>query len=273
MLQEGDDLLFYVDYCNYDAAAQTCANAPVTPLRLTVPASAKPGVPFTVSVSDISQGGVASPAAGVTVSGGAQTVTTDSGGTATVTLNGAGPATLTATKANHVRVAQSLCATTGDDGLCGSTVPTIAPTSPGAPCVTNGHDGFCGTKDTFPAYGRLLGVSEGKKYKKGQGPRQLAGKVEADASGLADVRLRLTRTTGDACATYDGKAEKFKAMKKCGATHGVWFSVGDRQDWTYLLPSKLGRGRYVLDQVVVDKAGNKTTKLARGTSRVVFTVA
>jgi hypothetical protein len=35
----------------------------------------------------------------------------------------------------------------------------------------------------------------------------------------------------------------------------------------------LGRGRYVLDVVAVDKAGNKVTSLARGTTRVVFTVA
>jgi hypothetical protein len=62
-------------------------------------------------------------------------------------------------------------------------------------------------------------------------------------------------------------------MKKCGATHGTWFSVGDKADFAYLLPSKLGAGRYVLDLQVVDKAGNKTAGLARGTTRVVFTVA
>jgi hypothetical protein len=116
-------------------------------------------------------------------------------------------------------------------------------------------------------------VTEGKKYKKGAGPRELSGKVAADGSGLADVRLRLTRNDRGACSTYDGKTEKFKAMKKCGATRGVWFSVGDKAAFTYLLPSKLGRGRYVLDVQVVDKAGNTTQQLARGTSRVVFTVA
>jgi hypothetical protein len=62
-------------------------------------------------------------------------------------------------------------------------------------------------------------------------------------------------------------------MKRCGATHGTWFSVGSRADWRYLLPAKLGRGRYVLDLRVVDGKGNADTKLARGRNRVVFTVA
>jgi hypothetical protein len=116
-------------------------------------------------------------------------------------------------------------------------------------------------------------VSEGRKYAKGKGPRELAGKVAADGSGIAGVRLRLTRNDKGKCSSYDGKTEKFKTIKKCGAKHGVWFSVGDKADWTYLLPAKLGRGRYVLDVEVTDKAGNKTAALARGTSRVVFTVA
>jgi hypothetical protein len=178
---------------------------------------------------------------------------------------------LVVTKGNRAPARIAGCATNGHDGFCGSSAQQAG--SPPAPCHTNGRDGFCGTADKFPAYGWLLGITEGKKYKKGQGPRQLAGRIEDDASGLADVRIRLTRTIGTRCATYDGRSEKFKAMKKCGAKHGTWFSVGAKTDWTYLLPARLGRGRYVVDQQVVDKAGNKTTQLARGTSRVVFTVA
>ena len=139
--------------------------------------------------------------------------------------------------------------------------------------MTNGSDGFCGSPDKVVANAAITAVSEGKKYKKGAGPRELSGKVANDGSGIADVRLRLTRTDGRKCATYDGKTEKFKAIKKCGATNGVWFSVGAKQEFTYLLPSKLGRGRYVLDVEVTDKAGNTTKSLARGTSRVVFFVA
>jgi hypothetical protein len=252
------------------------------PVLLDAPTSAVPGQAFTVKATDTTTsydqydtptGTTFAPSAGATVSGGTATATTGADGTAQVTVNG-GPYTLVVTKGNRAPARIAGCATTGSDGLCGTTKSAgPAATAPAAPCVTNGRDGFCGTADRFAAYGRLLGVSEAKKYKKGQGPRQLAGKVERDASGLADVRVRLTRTDGDACSTYDAKRERFKAMKKCGATHGAWFSVGAKADWTYLLPARLGAGRYVLDQQVVDKAGNKTTQLARGTSRVVFTVA
>jgi hypothetical protein len=86
------------------------------------------------------------------------------------------------------------------------------------------------------------------------------------------VRLRLTGNDRGRCTTYDGKKEALVALKRCGAERGLWFSVGTGQDFKYLLPAKLGRGRWVLDLQVVDKAGNRTT-LARGTSRVVFTVA
>jgi hypothetical protein len=50
--------------------------------------------------------------------------------------------------------------------------------------------------------------------------------------------------------------------------------VGTTADWSYLLPSALGRGRYVLDVFVTDGRGNRLASrdLQRGSSRVVFTV-
>jgi hypothetical protein len=251
------------------------------PVLLDAPTRAVPGQAFTVTATNTDTtydgGGTPtstafSPSAGATVSGGAVPATTGPDGKASVTVSG-GPYTLVATKDRRAPARITGCATTGSDGFCGTAGSAGTPTTTARPCVTNGHDGFCGSPDKVPAYGRITAVSEGKKYAKGHGPRQLAGRIEADGSGLADVRLRLTRTDGRACSTYDGRREAFKAMKRCGARHGVWFSVGAKADWTYLLPARLGRGRYVLDEQVVDKAGNKTTQLARGTSRVVFTVA
>jgi hypothetical protein len=270
-VQDGDKVLFFASDDPFAAGVGGYDE----PVLLDAPTAAVPGTAFTVKATEATTDfntfpspTTISPSSGATVSGGVAAATTGADGTAQVTVGG-GPYTLVVTKGNRAPARVSGCATSGHDGFCGSqAITTTAP----APCITNGHDGFCNTIDKMAAYGKLLGIAEGKKYKKGQGPRQLAGKVEPDAAGLADVRLRLTRRNGDACATYDGKSEKFKAMKKCGATHGVWFSIGDKADWTYLLPSKLGPGRYVLDQQVVDKAGNKTTQLWRGTSRVVFTV-
>jgi hypothetical protein len=281
-LRDGDKLLWYA------SAGFGAYHVDVgydDPVLLDAPATAVPGQPFTVTATDTTTsydgfgtptGTAFAPSSGAKVSGGATAVTTSADGKAAVTVAG-GPYTLAVTKDKRAPARVAGCATNGHDGFCGTTAaPGAAPApgpKPGAPCVSNGHDGFCGTPDKSIAYAALTGVTEGKKYKKGAGPRQLAGKVEADGSGIADVRLRLTRNDRGACSAYDAKTEKFKAIKKCGARHGTWFSTGANPAFSYLLPSKLGRGRYVLDVQVVDKAGNKTLQLARGTSRVVFTVA
>jgi hypothetical protein len=260
------------------------------PVLLDAPATVVPGQAFTVKVTetattfdpDTFAGTTAiTPSPGASVATGDVTLPTAGDGTAKLTVP-AGPYMIKASKGNRAPALVTGCATDGHDGFCGTTARICPagndscgtpPIGSPAPCVTNGSDGFCGSPDKIVANAAITGVSEGKKYKKGAGPRELAGKVANDGSGLADVRLRLTRNDGGACSTYDGKTEKFKTLKKCGASHGTWFSVGAKQDFTYLLPSKLGRGRYVLDVQVVDKAGNTTKSLARGSSRVVFFVA
>ena len=62
--------------------------------------------------------------------------------------------------------------------------------------------------------------------------------------------------------------ERFRGPK-CGG--GPYFAIGDKADWSYLLPAALAQGRYVLDAIAIDGAGNRTP-LVRGTTRVVFTV-
>jgi hypothetical protein len=274
-LADGDKVLFWWS----DAFATEGYDEP---LLLSAPATATPGTPFTVTASETTTAfdpstfagtTTIAPSAAATVAGGTAAATTGADGKASVTVAG-GPYTLVVTKGNRAPARISGCATTGSDGFCGTTAGAApAPPAPPAACVSTGSDGFCGSPDKLAANAALTGVSEGKKYKKGAGPRQLAGTVAADGSGLRDVRLRLTRNDKGACATYDGKTEKFKALKQCGAVHGVWFSIGPKQEFSYLLPAKLTRGRYVLDVQVVDQAGNTTKSLARGTSRVVFTVA
>jgi hypothetical protein len=268
---DGDRLLFF-----WSGAYASAGYA--EPVLLDAPTTAIPGQLVPVRVSETStyfgptnmDPGVTtiSPSSGASVSGGTATATTGPDGTAQVTVAG-GPYTLVASKGNRAPARISGCATTGSDGFCGTTAPA---STPAAPCVTKGDDGFCGSPDKRAANAAFAGLPEGKKYKKGQGPRELKGHVADEPSGIADVRVRLTRRSTHACSTFDAKKERFVAMKRCGATHGAWFSVGAKQDFTYLLPSKLGAGRYVLDLNVVDKAGNKTAALARGTSRVVFTV-
>jgi hypothetical protein len=247
------------------------------PVLLDAPATAVAGQPFTVTATDTdtTYDDAGTPtstrftrSAGATITGGTFPVDTGGDGTAPVTVAG-GPYTLVVTKAKRAPARITGCATNGSDGFCGTTAGTPPPGgTPRCPGVT-GVTGLC----VPPAPTGLTGVTEGKAYKKGQGPRELKGHVNAPAAGLKDVRVRLTRNDKGRCSTFDGKKEAFVKLKRCGATRGSWFSVGAKQDFTYLLPAKLGRGRYVLDLDVTGADGKSSTRLARGTTRVVFTVA
>jgi hypothetical protein len=278
-LAEGDKVLFYWTNAYANAGYDE-------PVLLDATATATPGQAFSISATETTTTfdgngagtSTVGPSAGATVSGGTAAAPTGADGRTQVTVAG-GPYTLVLTKGNRAPARVVGCATNGHDGFCGTTAggatttPTTGvPTGPG-PCRTNGHDGYCGTTDRTAPSPKITAIAEGRRFARGKGPRQLGGTVAADGSGVADVQLRLTRTDRGRCSTYDGRTEKLRKMRKCGATHGVWFSAGANANWSYLLPSALPRGRYVLDVVAVDKAGNKVTSLARGTTRVVFTVA
>lgn len=260
-LQAGDDLLL--------AAVPESGTAGVLAVA-GVPAVVAPGRPFTVTVArtttDFSGVATRDAIAGATVSGGGASATTAADGSAQLTLTARGPATVRAAHSPDVRsVAVPICVTDGSDGACGTTAAST--------CVTTGDDGNCGTKDKRAPRGKIESIREGQRFGKGKGPRGLSGLVTADPSGIAGIRLRLTRNDHGRCQTFDGRSERLVTLKRCGATRGKWFSVGDRERWSYLLPSRLGAGRYVLDVQVTDRAGNVDTLLQRTRTRVVFTVS
>lgn len=284
-LQAGDDVLFYTA-CN--AATSGCYGFDAAILKATAPATVAPGQAFSVAVKTVATTYdndppyaahvTETPKAGATVTAGGASATTDAAGAASLTLADRGSVTLRVTDGKDVPYERIVCVTDGQDGFCGTTKPgststTPQPTSIVPPCQTTGDDGRCGSPDKRAAYGFIASIKEGKRFAKGAGPRELAGRVDPEPSGVKDVQLRLTRSNGARCARYDGAKERFVKTKRCGAKRGTWFSVGDRADWTYLLPAKLGKGRYVLDLRVTDKAGNQDAALARGRNRVVFTVA
>jgi hypothetical protein len=86
------------------------------------------------------------------------------------------------------------------------------------------------------------------------------------------VRLRLTRNHRALCQTWDARRERLVRMRRCTARLGRWFSTGDDAAWSYLLPRRLGPGRWVLDVRATDGAGNAEPRLQRRRSRVVFRV-
>ena len=269
-LQQGDDVLFFVDRCVSDPVTFLCTNPPVLPLGLSAPRSVTPGVPFTVTVVEYAPDGKASPIEGAVVEGGDGPATTNAAGAATITVSAGGSFSLRATKANRAPSAsESACASNGTDGFCGTAATAAAEAV--VACDTNGRDGRCGSRDGEAPAAALTGIREGQRFARGKGPRRLTATITPDPSGLHVVKLRLTRRIGSRCSYYSGRSERFRRVR-CGANRAPWFAVGDRQDVDYLLPQALARGRYVLDVNAVDKAFNRDDARRRGANRVVFHV-
>lgn len=302
ILQAGDELLMLVDVAPAPSYAST-----VFPLAMRgVPATVRPGEPFTVRVDEYQPEngtpgtGKAGTADGVEVTGGSSSAKTV-GGAASITLTERGEAILRATRAGTRARPLSVCVTDGGDGFCGTPV-----------CATDAAGGFCGATppqnpapgapsspapaaDRAPALARIAGIREQQVFARGKGPRELRGTVDADPSGIKEVRLRLTRTVRVSapgrvrvrgrlrsrlrtrCSRFDLVTERLRTMSRCGAGRARFHPIGSQANWTYLLPARLPRGRYVLDTQTVDGAGNATRGATRGKpgeprNRVVFHV-
>jgi hypothetical protein len=196
-------------------------------LELTGPARARPGETVTVRVTEAPSG---TPVAGATV-GAAQTA---ADGTAVVGPFGRGDNDLKAAKAGTIRSNRlRVCVTDGADGACGTVQPS--PPDRTAPVAT------------------IAGIRNGQQFARRRAPRQLRGTVSADPSGLWAVKIRLTRRLGTTCWYFSGSRERF-LKRTCGKRYA--FKVGDRADWSYLLPARLPRGRYVLDSYAIDNVFN-----------------
>ncbi len=269
-LQAGDELLIQAD--DADPVTFVPLHPPV--LLTGVPATVAPGTPFTVTVTRFpvdpaTFAAAAAPAVGASVSGADAAASTDAAGRATLTLTARGPASIRATLGLARTVAIPTCVTDGADGFC----DTAAPAATLSPSGVTG-----GPPDTTPALGRIAAIREGTRFARGRAPRELRGTVAADPSGLSDVRLRLTRSSGRRCERFDPTAARWVSATRCGTENGRFFSIGSAASWSYLLPGTLTAGRYVLDTQTVDGAGNATRGADRGTpdqprNRVVFTVA
>ena len=248
-LQEGDEVVFFVDRCQYDPVAQRCGNDPVLPLELSVPASATAGTPVTATVVKHEPDGTATAPGTTRIAGDGVEVMTGDDGKVQITFPRAGSYRLKADQAGAAR----------------SGAETVAVSAPGQPVAPAGP---AATPDTAAPVARIRGIRSGQRFRRKRAPRTLRGSVSPDPSGLRAVKLSITRSVGGRCQLYSSSQERFR-HSRCGRR--VNFSIGDRQDWSYLLPKRLGKGRYVLDVIAVDKAGNRDT-LARGRNRVVFFV-
>jgi hypothetical protein len=232
--QTGDDVLFFPS-----CFGQGCVEP--TPLRIaTVPQSSPPGQAFDVRVVEIAVTYDANfnaitteePASGATVTAGGRSFTTGADGVARVTVDGRSLAGVQASKPGHVRSAtENVCVDCGP-----AFVPPVRDGSAPAAAVASPRNGAV--------------------YSRRRAPRLLRGSVTADPSGLYSVKLKLTRRVGKRCSYFSGRRERFVKMR-CG--RGSFLRIGDRADWSYLLPKRLGRGSYVLEVKAIDGAFNRGT--------------
>ncbi len=204
-------------------------------LALSGPAAARTGEAVTLKVTDAATGAAV---AGATVG------TATSAGDGSVTAGPWSEPGVYDLKAEHA-------------GFVRSNRVRVVVTTPGAPPVVLPSPATT-TRDRTPPTATLLRHSS----------RRLSGSFAADPSGIKMVKLRLTKRLGKRCWYFSGRMERFR-RSKCG--RGAYFRIGDQATWSYLLPERLTRGRYVLDAIAIDGAFNRTP-LERGKTRVVFKV-
>jgi hypothetical protein len=210
-------------------------------LELSGPAKAQAGDPVQVTVQQYDSSGNLTPADGASVGG----ATTDSSGHATLTFSSAGTQHLKATQPGAIRSnAIDICVYNVGSGACDTAVPA-------AP------------KDKTPPSLALRGIKNGQHFRRGHGPRKLTG-TASDASGLNQVYFRLRRHSHAGCQWYSAKRSVFtNPHAHCTPR---FQRVGNKSPWSYLLPKRLPKGKYTLEEKAVDSAFN------RATTRVSFTV-
>ena len=92
-------------------------------------------------------------------------------------------------------------------------------------------------RDTAAPVGADPRDPRGQRFKRKRAPRTLRGSVSPDPSGLQAVKLSLTGL-GRGLPALLADPERFRPSV-CGRQVNFW--IGDRQDWSYLLPSGWAR--------------------------------
>jgi hypothetical protein len=279
---DNDQLLFFPS-C-YGASCPPAPNI----LALEIPPSVETKTPVRVTVLSYPDAGCKeaspgtecpAPAAGVTVSGGEQQVTTDSEGHATISFgfDSTYPVRATSppeTAEEDVAVpAEALvCAHEGDDGTCGTKAPSgLGPLEPPASSRLGGGNlpDTSAEKQQSAIVASATGLLEGHRYSRKHAPRVLSGVVFASSS-VVSISISLRRTWKRHCYDYNGARARLQRVR-C-SKRASFFRIGHKgSSFSYLLPARLPAGRYVFEVKAIDTAGDHT-KLTKGSSRIIFDV-
>ena len=246
-VQNGDSVVFAIS--GFDPV--TYASWPLLELR-DVPAKAAVNEPFTVHVLEHDgNGSPATNASAATVAG----RTTGSDGAATISFDSSGVKTFKAERANSIRSnAGAVCVYTPGSGECGTDRAPDAPPTTTEPEAQPAPS----AKDTTAPVIKMSSLTPGKTYSRG--PRLLAGDID-ETGGIAQVFLRLRATDGgnltaaSRCRWFSGKRGVF-THRTVPCSKARFFRLGSDPRFSYLLPSRLRSGKYVLDVKVLDRAYN-----------------
>jgi len=231
VLGPGDEVVMLADVSPPPSFAPT-----VFPLDVEgVPARARLGDAIAVTVVEYRSGtgaageGDRTPVAGATVRAGGSAATTGPDGRATIRLAQRGHVRVKATRAGNA-------ASGAEQVVVGDVAAAPAPPDTTAPITT------------------IVGIRDGQRFTRRRAPRELHGRASADPSGLWAVKIRLTRRHEGTCWYFSGSKERL-LKRTCGKRYA--FKVGETAEWSYLLPGRLPRGRYVLGAYAIDGAFNR----------------
>jgi Domain of unknown function (DUF4430) len=273
-LASGDDVVFFAQCIEFGTDCPTSKDSPQHFLTETAPTSSSVqlGTPVAVTVGSLSteSGAQESLPSGVTVSAGSISATPNAQGVATLTFPSVGTYTIEASAPDSVPSdPHTVCVHNGNDGTCGTQVVTYACADSAGASVPPCGGPLVVTPPPIAETAVAGGVKPGHIYSRHHAPRLLSGVVKVPAGGtLKQVRISLQRRKGKHCMVFSGTKEAFMHAR-CGSTR--FFSVGDAESFSYLLPASLPPGNYVYDIEAVNDVGN-VTKLVPGVSHVVFYV-
>ena len=115
-----------------------------------------------------------------------------------------------------------------------------------------------------------------QRVRAGRGPRTLSGHVRPAPRALRDSHACASRARPAAAARRSSGAPRaLRAPARCGAARGVRSAIGDRADWSYLLPgAPAARALRAATSMAVDRPGLRhDDRAAAGGSGMVFRVA
>lgn len=263
-LSSGDTVLFLPE-CFSETAGE-CPETPPAPLSIEAPSTANAGETVDVTVKQYKADGTSTPAIGVEVSDEANKVATDAQGHASLKLVGAGQHVLRVAPtagSSQVRTETTVCVHEGDDGTCGTTRPKT-----GGPSPSPGSTGNPGPTPVDTVQVKAAQLVFGHVYSRRHAPRVLAGTVLA-GSAVDSISISLRRSWRRRCSVFSGVRQRF-VKARCGYARFFEIPVSGPR-FSYLLPFKLPRGRYVYEVKATDAAG-RASVLRRGSSRMVFYV-